>query len=172
MKYSVTGKQPNSRMCAVCGLDNDRGMKTEFFELENGELAAVFRAGAEHQGYPGRLHGGFATAVLDELIGRAMNVNKAEEAWSVTVEINVKFRKPVPINEKLTAAGRITKSGGRIFEGTGEIYLPDGSVAVEASARYMRFPLDKIAAGELGWEVVPAKTDPADIELPDRKDRD
>jgi uncharacterized protein (TIGR00369 family) len=166
MKYAVTGKQPSSSMCAVCGRDNDRSLKTDFFELENGELAAVFTPGAEHQGYPGRLHGGFATAVLDELIGRAINVNSSGEVWSVTIGINVKFRKPVPVGEKTIAVARITKPGGRIFEGTGEILLADGSAAVEASARYMRLPLDKIAAGELGWQVVPAETDPAEIELP------
>jgi uncharacterized protein (TIGR00369 family) len=166
MKYAVTGKQPNSSMCAVCGRDNKKSLKAEFFNLENGEAAAVFTSCAEHQGYPDRLHGGFATAVLDELIGRAMNVS-GEEVWSVTLEINVRFRKPVPINEKLTAVARVTKGADRkIFEGTGEILLPDGSVAVEARAKYMKFPLDGIAARELGWSVTPAESDPKEIELP------
>ena len=165
MKYAVTGKQPSSRMCAVCGKDNAAGLKADFFNLENGEAAAVFTPTEAHQGYPGRMHGGFATAILDELIGRAINKG-GEEIWGVTVEINVKFRKPVPLGKPLTAVGRITKTGGRIFEGTGEILLEDGNVAVEACARYMKFPLDAIAAGELGWGVVPSETDPLEIELP------
>jgi uncharacterized protein (TIGR00369 family) len=165
-KYAITGKQPNSRMCAVCGLDNDLSLKTEFFELENGELSALFTPTENHQGYPGRLHGGFATAVLDELIGRAMNVNAAEESWSVTAEINIKFRKPVPLGKKTAAVARITKKGGRVFEGTGEIILEDGSVAVEASARYVKFSFDEIAAGELGWSVRRSENDPKEIDLP------
>jgi uncharacterized protein (TIGR00369 family) len=166
MKHTVTGKQPNSKMCAVCGKDNAQGMKAEFFNLAGGEAAALFTPTEAHQGYPGRLHGGFATAVLDELIGRAVNTSGGEEVWSVTTEIHVKFRKPVPLGGRLTAVGRIVKQGGRIIEGTGEILLPDGTVAVEACAKYLKFPLDKIAAGELGWEVVPSQTDPKEIELP------
>jgi uncharacterized protein (TIGR00369 family) len=165
-KYAVTGKQPNAKMCAVCGLENDLSLKTEFFELENGELAALFTPAQKHQGYPGRLHGGFATAVLDELIGRAMNVNAAEESWSVTAEINVRFLKPVPLGRRTTAVARITKKGGRVFEGTGEILLEDGSAAVTAHARYVKFPFDKIAAGELGWTTKTSENDPVEIELP------
>jgi uncharacterized protein (TIGR00369 family) len=165
-KYAVTAKQPNSRMCAVCGLENDLSLKTEFFELENGELAALFAPTEKHQGYPGRLHGGFATAVLDELIGRAMNVNSGEECWSVTAEINVKFLKPVPLGGRVKAVARITKKGGRVFEGEGEIVLEDGSRAVEARARYVKFPFDGIAAGELDWRVKHSENDPREIELP------
>ncbi|MDR1933286.1 MAG: PaaI family thioesterase [Spirochaetales bacterium] len=166
MKYAVTGKQPNSSMCAVCGRDNDRSLKAGFFNLENGEVAAVFTPCEQHQGYPGRLHGGFATAILDELIGRALNVNGGD-VWSVTLEINVRFRKPVPLGEKLTARGRVTKGQDRkIFEGTGEILLPGGDVAVEARAKYMKFSFDEPAAGELGWSVTPEETDPGEIDLP------
>ena len=166
MKHTVTGKQPNSKMCAVCGLENPNSMKTKFFNLENGEAVAFFTPQENHQGYPDRLHGGFATAILDELIGRAANSAGGEETWSVTIEIKVKFRKPVPLGKQLQAVGRITKNAGRILEGTGEILLEDGAVAVEAEARYMKIPFDPSAAGELGWKAVPQQDDPREIELP------
>ena len=166
MKHTVTGKQPNSKMCAVCGLENPGSMKAKFFNLENGEAAALFTPREQHQGYPDRLHGGFATAILDELIGRAVNTQGGEETWSVTVGIKVKFRKPVPLGRQLKAFGRITKNAGRVLEGTGEILLEDGTVAVEAEARYMKVPFDTSAAGELGWNVIPEEDDPQEIELP------
>lgn len=169
MKRSVSGKQPNSRMCFICGLKNAMGLKASFYVLDNGELAAVFTARDEHQGYPGRLHGGIAAAVLDELIGRAVNIENPGEVWGVTVELSVKYRRPVPVGEEIRAVGRITKSGGRFFEGEGEILLSDGTSAVVASGRYLRLPLDKIAVSELDaleWGVVPLDTDPREIELP------
>lgn len=169
MKRSVSGKQPNSRMCFICGLKNTMGLKASFYVLDNGELAAVFTARDEHQGYPGRLHGGIAAAVLDELIGRAVNIENPGEVWGVTVEFSVKYRRPVPVGEEIRAVGRITKSGGRFFEGEGEILLSDGTSAVVASGRYLRLPLDKIAVSELDaleWGVVPLDTDPREIELP------
>lgn len=44
---------------------------------------------------------------------------------------------------------------GRIFEGTGEIVLADGSVAVEASGRYLKLPIDRIAEGDFTSEWFP-----------------
>ena len=75
MRHLVKAKQPNSKMCLVCGLKNRSGLGAYFYELDNGELLAIFRPAEEHQSYPGRLHGGIATAILDETIGRAIMIN-------------------------------------------------------------------------------------------------
>ncbi|HMK91399.1 MAG TPA: PaaI family thioesterase, partial [Thermoleophilia bacterium] len=40
--------------------------------------------------------------------------------------------------------GRITRNTSRLFEGTGEILLSDGSVAVEARGKYLRQPIHEI----------------------------
>jgi uncharacterized protein (TIGR00369 family) len=143
----VLGTQNVSRMCMVCGKENVAGLKGHFLELENGELLGVFHPRAEHQGYPGRLHGGVASALLDETIGRAINLAN-RDAWGVTVELTVRFRKPVPIGPEVRAIGRITKDSSRLFEGTGEIVLEDGSVAVSASGKYLRLPIEKIVDGD------------------------
>lgn len=147
MKHKVAGSQHVSRMCLVCGTENRSGLAGAFYELENGELAGVFRPRAEHQGYPGRLHGGISTAMVDETIGRAINVAD-HEVWGVTVEIDVKFRKPVPFDTEITAVGRITKDSSRLFEGTGEIVLPDGTVAIEAWGKYLKMPIERISDEE------------------------
>ena len=39
----------------------------------------------------------------------------------------------------------ITKEGKRVFEGTGELVLPDNTVAAEGYGTYIKLPLDKIA---------------------------
>lgn len=144
MNHAVHGAQNVSRMCLVCGVENLAGLKARFFELESGELVGVFQPRAEHQGYPGRLHGGIASAILDETIGRAINVVDAD-TWGVTVEFTVRFRKPVPLDREVKAIGRITKNSSRLFEGTGEIVLEDGGVAVEARGKYLKMPLEGIA---------------------------
>jgi acyl-coenzyme A thioesterase PaaI-like protein len=143
----VVGTQNVSRMCLVCGVENDAGLKAHFYELESGELAGVFQPREEHQGYPGRLHGGMLTAILDETIGRAINVIDAG-VWGVTVELSLRFRKPVPLDEEVTAVGRITSNAKWLFEGTGEIVLPDGTVAVEATGKYMKLPIERIATAQ------------------------
>jgi uncharacterized protein (TIGR00369 family) len=165
-RKKVIKKQENSKNCFVCGLKNAFGLHAEFFEVDQGEVRAVFTPGDLHQGYPGRLHGGLAASVLDEAIGRAANAGNGGTAWYVTVELSLKYRKPIPLGERVVAVGRITKNGGRFFEGTGEILLADGSVAVEANARYMNLPLEKIAdfdAAEQEWRVTAKDDDPTEL---------
>lgn len=166
MNRKVRAAQNVSRMCLVCGVENSCGFGARFFELENGELVGVFRPRQEHQGYPGRLHGGLASAILDETIGRAINVADTH-TWGVTVEFTARFRKPVPLDREVRAVGRITRDSSRLFEGTGEIVLEDGSVAVQARGRYLKMPIEGIVDVEFTrseWfaDELPL---PADIEL-------
>ncbi len=154
MKHRVASAQNVSRMCMVCGVENTSSLGARFFELDDGELLAVFRPRPEHQSYPGRLHGGVATMLLDEAIGRAINLSDPT-AWGVTVELNVRFRKPVPLDREVRALCRITKDSSRLFEGAGAILLPDGTPAVEASGKYMRMPIDRIAPGDFDGQWFP-----------------
>jgi uncharacterized protein (TIGR00369 family) len=152
-------------MCFVCGLKNPSGLRASFYELEGGDLMAVFRARDEHQSYPGRLHGGISATVLDETIGRAILNRTQGEVWGVTVEFTMRFKKPVPIDSPVRVVGRIVKEGSRFFEGTGEILLEDGSVAVEGQGKYIKMPLSKIADPEKQeWKIVRSPDDPLEVE--------
>jgi uncharacterized protein (TIGR00369 family) len=165
MKYRVIGKQENSSNCIVCGLKNDLGLKAAFYELENGDVAALFTTREEHQSYPGRLHGGIAAAILDEVIGRAMMV-RDKNAWGVTVELSLRYKKPIPLNEELRAVGKVIKDSRRLFEGSGEILLKSGEVAVSAVGKYMKMPIDKITDfADLEWQVTPSGADPDQVEI-------
>ncbi|KAB2892173.1 MAG: PaaI family thioesterase [Desulfobulbaceae bacterium] len=169
MELNVRKKQPNSKMCFVCGLKNAFGLKSRFYELENGELMAIFQPASEHQGYPGRLHGGLAATILDETIGRAIMVAYSDNIWGVTVDFSMKLRKPVPIDREVRVIGRIVSDGKRSFEGTGEIILEDGTVAIEGKGRYLKMDIGKIADfdhQEQEWQVVDAPNDPDRVVVP------
>ena len=86
-------------------------------------------------------------SLLDETIGRAISISEPD-AWGVTVELSVRFKKPVPLDGEVRAIGRITENSSRLFSGTGEIVLADGTVAVEASGRYLKMPIERIAEGD------------------------
>ncbi len=137
-------KQPTSRMCFVCGESNPAGVHVRFYEQEDGSVLARFTGAEQHQGYPGRMHGGVITAVMDETIGRAIMVRYGEAIWGVTAELTVRFRQPVPLDVELTAAGRIISEKNRLFEGEGELYLPDGSVAAEAAGKFVKLDMQKL----------------------------
>ncbi len=153
-------KQPNSRMCFICGMKNIASLKAFFYDQPDGSLLARFTGREEHQGYPGRMHGGVIAGVMDETIGRALMVSRGhnEEVWGVTAELTLRYRQPVPLGVELTVVGRITRDTRLLFEGTGELLLPDGTVAVEAKGKYLKLRLDKIAdfdPEQMDWRVVP-----------------
>lgn len=155
-----------SRMCMVCGTDNPSSLNARFYELDGDELLGVFDPLELHQSYPGRLHGGMSSAILDETIGRAINILDPD-AWGVTIELTVRFRQPVPLDREVHAIARITKDSSRVFTGSGEIVLEDGTVAVEASGRYVKLPADRIVEGDFTTEWLPdTRETPEEIELP------
>ncbi len=151
-RHKVTGAQNISRMCLVCGAQNPHGLHGRFYELEarHGEppeLLGVFTVRDEHQSYPGRLHGGISSAILDETIGRAIRITRPDD-WGVTVELTVRYRRPVPTEGEIRAVGRITRDTRRLFEGSGEIVLADGTVAVEAKGRYVKLGIGDITGDD------------------------
>lgn len=155
-------------MCLVCGLENPAGLKAAFYELDNAEVAALFRPMDVHQGYPDVMHGGMVTAILDETIGRAVSIGSKADVWWVTAEITIRFKKPVPLNTDLKVTARITENGSRLFQGTGEIRLPDGTVAAEGTGKYLFVPLEKIMQvhpEHLDWRVTVMENDPSIIEF-------
>jgi acyl-coenzyme A thioesterase PaaI-like protein len=126
-------------MCFVCGRQNPIGLKI-IFEGDGKRVSATFTAREEHQGYPGILHGGITFALLDEVIGRAAMELDASYPWMMTAKAEMRYRKPVPIGEELTLIGELTRIRSRTVEGRGEVRLSDGSVAVEATALYVKVP--------------------------------
>ncbi len=174
MKYTILRKQNNSKMCFVCGLKNDFGLHASFYETEAGEVVAVVTPLEKHQGYPGRMHGGVAAAILDETIGRAICIGKEEQLWSVTLELTTRFRKPIPLGQELKIVCRVVHEGTRVFEGTGELVLPNGEIAVSASGKYMKIPFNSITSAtmnDLDWFYTESPDDPGEIEIPERTER-
>ena len=168
MMQKVVAKQPNSKMCYVCGLKNPRGLKASFFELENGEVVGHFRAADDFQGYPDRLHGCIAAGLLDEAIGRAIRTRYREEAMGQTAELHLRYRAPIPLNQTLRITARVTRDLRRIYEGSAELMLADGTVAVEASGKYFVMKGDAIPEDELKaqeWKVYPAENDPEEMDV-------
>lgn len=147
MPRKVLGSQNVSRMCFVCGVENGFGLHARFLDVEGGEVVCLFTPDERHQGYPGRLHGGLAAAVLDETIGRAISLDEPD-TWYVTIELTTRYRKPIPLGKELRVTGRVTEVSGRSFTAAGAILLADGAVAVEAVGRYLKLPAERIVTDD------------------------
>lgn len=151
-------KQPNSRMCFICGVKNIAGVHVRFYEPGDGTVQARFTGQEIHQGYPGRFHGGVLAGILDETLGRAIRLEHGDDVWGVTAELTIRYRQPVPLAIELQAVGRITAERSRLFEATGEVLLPDGTVAVEASGKFVKLLPEVLAEFDPAaeeWQVIP-----------------
>ena len=145
MDFKITKRQNVSSQCIVCGIHNAASLRAQFLETKGGILLGVPTAQNAHQGFPNRMHGGVIAALLDEVIGRAVQISEPE-TWGVTGRLELKYIKPVPLDSQIYAAGRVTRSAARIFEGEGKIYLAKtGELLASAAATYIKLPVEKIA---------------------------
>lgn len=104
-------KQPNSRHCFVCGIENPVGLHLKFYETKAGEVTAEITVPEQYQGYPGVVHGGIVASMLDEITGRAAMEG---DAWRfmVTAKLDLRYRSPVPIAQTLILVGRLVNRRG------------------------------------------------------------
>jgi acyl-coenzyme A thioesterase PaaI-like protein len=97
--------------CFVCGKENTRGMCLEFFwDGEKQEANTSWRPERYMQGYENVVHGGFITMVLDEVMAKVCLFTGAP---AVTARMEVKFVRPVYVNEELEVHGRCIEIRGK-----------------------------------------------------------
>ena len=152
-------RQPNSRMCFVCGLENAIGLKVRFVDNGRDEVRAEFSVPDAYQGYPGIVHGGVLAAILDEVAGRVSMIHDHDH-FMVTASMEVRYRKPVPTETPLTFTGRMVGQRGRRAEAHAEVRLPDGKLAADAKVLLTDLPkslfeFDVSQREGLGWRVYP-----------------
>jgi acyl-coenzyme A thioesterase PaaI-like protein len=119
------------------------------------EVYADHNVPAAYEGYPGLVHGGIVAAMLDEVVSRVAMIGDHHH-FMMTVRLELKYRHPVPTETPLHLLGRAERLRGRLGKATGELYLPDGTVAVEASLILADVPPEFLAGadpGDLGWRV-------------------
>lgn len=128
---------PYHGWCFVCGTENPRSIGLTWFVEDDGRLTADFTLNDSQQGPPGHAHGGASAAILDEAMGLVVWA-AGHKVAAVNLEIN--YHKPLPLHQPLTLEARITQQDSRKIFSTGEIKLPDGSVAVSGRGIYVVAP--------------------------------
>jgi len=151
-------KQPNSRHCFICGLENPIGLKLHIYQTEPGVIETTYTAPEHFQGYPGVLHGGIVAAILDEISGRAHMGDPSEPRFMFTGKMEVKYRKNVPIGVPLKIIGKAGKARSKMAEGWAGIYDEAGTLLAEAATLLVDVPDTVLADADLealGWKVYP-----------------
>ena len=157
MTANCIHKQPNARMCYVCGRDNPAGLGMDFYDDGEGMVKSIVTPADHFQGYPGVLHGGVVAAILDEVVGRS-TMSTDHHRFMMTVNMTVQYRHPVPIGQELIAVGKVVRLKGRLGKAEGQIILADGTVACEAQLTLANMPAelaDEARLAALNWRVDP-----------------
>ena len=130
-------KQPGSALCFVCGTQNPHGLGVTFYDDGDRVMTEVLPQ-EWHQGWPGVLHGGIVTAVLDETIGRVAFLH---DRWVQTAKLSVRFVKPAPLGKRLKATGELVRDAKRLMEMRGELVDADtNEVLATAEGTFVRVP--------------------------------
>ena len=126
------------RGCFVCGPDNPSGLQIQLdINPETCEATSQVTLDQRFQGWQGVIHGGILAALLDEV---AIYACRSKGEQFVTAEINVRYRKPVPVGSIIDLKGRVTESRRNLYMVKSRIEI-NGTLYAEADVRVMQ--LDK-----------------------------
>ena len=139
----MTDEKAPPRMCFACGNANERGLHMTFRQ-EGDRTICDYTPCDYQQGYPGRMHGGVVSTLIDESMGWAVYHAKQ---WGATARLNIRYRLPVSLNDTLRIEAWITKNRGRLRELRAEVFGADGRLLAEGDGVFMK--LDGPMANEM-----------------------
>jgi acyl-coenzyme A thioesterase PaaI-like protein len=120
--------------CFACGRDNPIGLHLDDFGLDEGKVSARFSPRADYRGAGTTLHGGVAATALDEILVWAGLL--VERVLTVTGTMELRYRKPVHVDEMIVVAAGVDERRGRRLMISGELSAND-EVRVTASGLYL-----------------------------------
>ncbi len=127
-------KQPGSALCFVCGTENPHGLGAVFMD-DGTKVWTEVTPALHHQGWPGVLHGGIISAILDETIGRVAFLH---DRWVQTAKLSLRFKKPAPLAVALRATGELVKDQRRLMHMRGELVVAaSGELLAEAEGSFI-----------------------------------
>lgn len=121
--------------CFGCGGDNTAGMKLVFdLDFEARRTRGRFVLGPNYAGGAGFAHGGIIAVVLDEAMGK---LSKLDEEKAVTAEMNIEYRRPVPVDKEILVAGWQVEEKGRNRFRVAEIHDAAGNLLARGTSRFV-----------------------------------
>jgi len=119
--------------CFGCGPENAIGLHLQFEPAGEGVRAHTTLA-RDFQGWRAIAHGGIVVCLLDEAMAHAAG---AAGHRGVTASVNVRFRKPVPIDEPVAVTGRIAWQRRNVLGVEACVLDESGTVLVDAEGKFV-----------------------------------
>jgi uncharacterized protein (TIGR00369 family) len=119
--------------CFGCAPDNPAGLALVAHEIADG-LSCRFLLDRRHESYPGIVHGGIVTTILDELMGNVLALR--ERSLSFTVTLRVRFVAPLHTGRRYHASARIVRRSGSLSRMEAKICDDADATLVLATGTY------------------------------------
>lgn len=122
--------------CFGCCEHNPAGLSLAM-RADGDGLASDFRLGARHESYPGVIHGGIGSTVLDEVMGNTLAL--IEQKICFTTSMRLRFIAPLRTDRPYRALARIVErpaTDDGLFKVEGEIQDEHGATMLVANATY------------------------------------
>ena len=139
-------------MCFACGDRNHHGLRMRFeVDRTTGGVLCRYSPREADQGFPGVLHGGVVSTLLDESMAWALWVQHG--ALAVTAKMETRYRRTVPADRLLAVRAHVAAARGRRFEVTARLLDVEDAVLAEATALFLRLPPDEEQSvlDRIGW---------------------
>jgi acyl-coenzyme A thioesterase PaaI-like protein len=120
--------------CFGCSPRNPIGLALDLRRLPGGEIAAATTFSEDYASYPGIVHGGIVSTLVDEVMGNMLAVGWGMLAFSVTLRTRMLL--PLRVGEPYLTTARITGSGHGVVRTEADITSADGEVHVMANAAF------------------------------------
>jgi acyl-coenzyme A thioesterase PaaI-like protein len=121
-------------LCFGCGQANLFGLQLEATRTAAGELEGRFFVKQDHQGPPGRAHGGVLAAALDEAMALLLH---AEGIHALTAGLELELRAPAPVGTYVAVRARLVEAGERRLRLAAEALGEDGAPLARARGRFV-----------------------------------
>ena len=124
--------------CFVCGKKNPIGFQADI-SVDDSRATSWTRVKlpGEFQGWQNVIHGGVLAALLDEVCIYACRT-RADQC--VTAELQVRYRKPVPVGAEVEVFGQLVDHERKIWQAAAQLKIA-GTLYAEAQAKV--FVLDQ-----------------------------
>ncbi|MDH4046522.1 MAG: PaaI family thioesterase [Gammaproteobacteria bacterium] len=122
-----------AKMCFACGPDNPIGLQIRF-TLADDVCSGEFRANENHVGYSNTVHGGIIFSALDDVMA---NVLYLKNIKAHTARCEIRYRRPLAVNESIFLKGWIDSQRKRLIVLRGEARLSDGTLVADCEASFM-----------------------------------
>ena len=122
--------------CFGCGLQNTHGLHMTFvFDSLSNSVETWYTPPKHLMGSLNVMHGGMVSLLLDETMGKVLSGMNIK---APTAQLNVRYKRPTPVENQLYIQGRLISAQGRKYSLIAEIFDSEGNMTAQGEGLFIQ----------------------------------